>query len=381
MGLGGVGNYGGVSAIGAGLGGKRVIPTFGVSFGLPSVPAGPLNGYPINPLGSYPLQNPYFGSISSNGLNLGLVNVNPLVSFQVAKNEFGEKLFRPLVNLHVTPNANIVQQIGAYLRAKKHGGGGPSYNKHYHTHTHLGPPPEVYHPQHFDGPHNNPPQFPHNIPPQFPHNIPPQLPYSSGSNIYEENLANNYNELPPGDLTNLPPKPEFQYSGLNSGSLYPMPGGPISHPSNLSPDNYGPFSGPPNSGYGLYGQSGVYRDSNNNADINEYISNNPNETNYLYTGNFMYQDFYPQNQQLQTNRPFESHYANNYQNYDNRMTYQSDVDPKDYSNTSRNSKAVKFPTSRRRKRSSKTINISKNIIENESTKKVVTKVRLKLIHD
>lgn len=361
--MGGVGNYGGISAIGAGLGGKRVIPTFGVSFGLPSVPAGPLNGYPLNPYGSYPLQNPYFGSISSNGLNLGLLNVNPLVSFQVAKNEFGEKLFRPLVNLHVTPNANIVQQIGAYLKSKNRAvGGGPSYNKHYHTHTHLQPPLEIYHPHHSDRPSH----------------ISTQNPYSSGSDVYD---TINYNELPiPSDLTNLPFKPEYYYGEPNAGSPYPISGSYNEHPSKLLPINYNPSNNndapisnfSPNNGYGLNGQSGIYREANSNADFSESF----NGTNHFYSGNFMYQDFYPQNNQLQTNRPIDNHYANKYKNYDNLMTYEPTINTKDYfSSTSRNSKAVKFPTSRRRKRSAKTVKISKDIVENES--KTITKVRLK----
>lgn len=137
---------GGLGGVGVGISKKKVEPQFGVSFGLPY----PSGAYPFNALqGGTPAQNPYFGSISPNGLNLGLLNVNPLVSFQFAKNEYGEKIFKPLVNLHVTPNENIITKVGDLFKAKKHGlfgggGGGGygsdygAYNQHYHTHTHYG---------------------------------------------------------------------------------------------------------------------------------------------------------------------------------------------------------------------------------------------------
>lgn len=109
--------------------------------------------------GGYPAQNPYFGSISPNGLNLGLLNVNPLVSFQFAKNEFGEKTFKPLVNFHVTPNENLISKVGNLFKAKKYGYGyggqqsTSSVNQHYHTHTHFPGQSPIYHtPHHYEGP-------------------------------------------------------------------------------------------------------------------------------------------------------------------------------------------------------------------------------------
>lgn len=144
---------GGLGGVGVGITKKKVEPQFGVSFGLPY----PSGAYPFNALyGGSPAQNPHFGSISPNGLNLGLVNVNPLLSFQFAKNEYGEKIFKPLVNLHVTPNENIISKVGNLFKAKKHGlfggggGGGSDYgahNQHYHTHTHYAQQP-YYEPQH-----------------------------------------------------------------------------------------------------------------------------------------------------------------------------------------------------------------------------------------
>lgn len=160
---------GGLGGVGVGLSKKKVEPQFGVSFGLPY----PTAGYPLNTFnGGYPAQNPYFGSISPNGLNLGIVNVNPLVSFQFAKNEYGEKTFKPLVNFHVTPNEQLIHKVGNLFKAKKYGSGGiyggqSSYNQHYHTHTHYPAPTAIYHPHQYedshhyiDGPHGNPEIYP-----------------------------------------------------------------------------------------------------------------------------------------------------------------------------------------------------------------------------
>ncbi|XP_034933964.1 uncharacterized protein [Chelonus insularis] len=131
-------------------------PTWGVSFGLPN--SGP---YPINPYGGNPLVNPYSGyGGGSNGLNLGIVSVNPLVSVQVSKDEYGDKVVKPFVNLHVTPNQGFVHKLGHILANQKqaflgslhgghgghyHGGYAPNYypphyhqkpQSHYHDHHH-----------------------------------------------------------------------------------------------------------------------------------------------------------------------------------------------------------------------------------------------------
>ncbi|XP_019844292.3 uncharacterized protein LOC105234011 isoform X1 [Bactrocera dorsalis] len=111
---------------------RKILPTYGVSFGLPYPTGG--GGYPANPQGDfYPAPNPHFGSIGPNGLNLGLLNVNPLVSVQVQKTEFGDKVVKPLVNLHVTPNANIFLKVSELFKSK------PEYihNTHYHHHDHY----------------------------------------------------------------------------------------------------------------------------------------------------------------------------------------------------------------------------------------------------
>ncbi|XP_067644001.1 uncharacterized protein [Eurosta solidaginis] len=111
---------------------RKILPTYGISFGLPYPNGGA--GYPANAIGDFhPAQNPHFGSIGPNGLNLGLLNVNPLVSVQVSKTEFGDKVVKPLVNLHVTPNANVLQKVGDLFKSK------PEYihNTHYHHHDHY----------------------------------------------------------------------------------------------------------------------------------------------------------------------------------------------------------------------------------------------------
>lgn len=161
--------FGGVPAPGAGYypnqgyGGKKILPTLGLSFGLPF----PTNNYPISPFGNIP--NPQFGA---NGLNLGLLNVNPLFSLQVTKSENGEKLVKPFVNLHVTPNEGIIGKIGHLFAAKK-GGLHNHYHKHLHRYPGYGPYGPPGYPPHFEGPIlPHPPPFegpflPHPHPPHF----------------------------------------------------------------------------------------------------------------------------------------------------------------------------------------------------------------------
>lgn len=107
-------------------------PTFGVSFGLPQ----PSHGYPINPFNSNPIYNPYGPALNGGGLNLGLVSVNPLLAVQVSKNDYGEKIVKPFVNLHVTPNEHVVNKLGQLFHEKKH----YLLNKHEHYH-HYNPHP------------------------------------------------------------------------------------------------------------------------------------------------------------------------------------------------------------------------------------------------
>lgn len=288
-----------------------------MSFGLPY----PSGGYPLNPYGGNPAQNPYFGSISPNGLNLGLVNVNPLVSFQLSKNEHGEKLFKPLVNLHVTPNEQLIHKVGDLFKAKKFGVQQALLNQHYHTHTHYPVPPEVYHPHHhphhYEGPEFYPsgPNFGHS---GFGHGGGGGGGYGfsgyPGQGIYRDSSNND-------DVSN-----QNGYEGYNTGS-----GSDAYNNNNNYNNNYN------------------YNDDNNyNNDYNGNYYNNNNDY-YSRSANvsinaqpelpaFNYQNVYPQNQQLQTSQ-LPNSYANNFANYDSNQS-------KDNQNSA---KSVSFPSKRRRR--------------------------------
>lgn len=143
---------------------KSVKPTFGISFGLPHQGGG---GYPINLHGPNPLVNPYGGSVGSAGINLGLVSVNPLVSVQIEKDDYGQKVVKPFVNLHVTPNDYLVHKLEDLLTYKKD----VIYNKHQHFHQHHGP--YKYHHYHHKPHHFHGPPKPHFINKPLYHSPPP----------------------------------------------------------------------------------------------------------------------------------------------------------------------------------------------------------------
>ena len=75
-----------LSGIIPGVSSENLQPTLGVSFGLPQNGPG-YGGYAQNPLGTGPAVNPYYttgdSKIGTDGLSVGPVNFNPLVSFQV----------------------------------------------------------------------------------------------------------------------------------------------------------------------------------------------------------------------------------------------------------------------------------------------------------
>ncbi|XP_076160506.1 uncharacterized protein LOC143143294 isoform X2 [Ptiloglossa arizonensis] len=110
----------------------NVKPTWGISFGLPQT-GGP---YPIGQYGANALVNPYGGYGSAEqGLNFGPVSVNPLLAVQFTKDEYGDKVVKPFVNFHVTPNRYLVQKLGHLLSHKKqtlYENYGPSYAPHYY---------------------------------------------------------------------------------------------------------------------------------------------------------------------------------------------------------------------------------------------------------
>jgi hypothetical protein len=204
------------------------------------------NYYPISPYG-HPYQNPHFGALSPNGLNLGLISVNPLVSLQVTKSEHGGKLVKPFVNLHVTPNKGIIDTIGGLFYAKKN-----VLHKHLHLHRYPPRPDFLPHPPHHLPPPIEGPILPY--PPQPYHNLPPPiegpiLPYPPPSNFH------NHHHLPPpieGPFSPYPPNHEE--------SFYPP--GPIGFRSSnkdVSNDN-------------SYNYQSVYN-TNENAPINNNYVN------------------------------------------------------------------------------------------------------------
>jgi hypothetical protein len=194
----------------------------------------PNYGYPISPYGHVP--NPHFGAISPNGLNLGLINVNPLVSLQVTKSEHGGKLVKPFVNLHVTPNKGILDTIGGLFYAKKN-----VLHKHLHLHrypphsppifidNHHGPPPPEFlhhpHPPHFP-PHLPPPDsFPHSLPPPIEGPILPYPPHSPQFHGHEEPPF-----YPPGplgfrsnsEISKSNEKPSYNYQSIYNTPTTPF---------------------------------------------------------------------------------------------------------------------------------------------------------------
>ncbi|XP_048514853.1 uncharacterized protein LOC105687940 isoform X2 [Athalia rosae] len=197
----------------------NVKPTWGVSFGLPQGGAG---GYPINPYGGDSLVNPYPGyGAGGQGLNLGLVSVNPLVAVQVTKDEYGDKIVKPFVNLHVTPNHGLVHKLGDLLHYKKqvllgkpggyypphyHPAGAPIYEKPYGGHHHY--------PSHGGGGfglgYPGKPHYPHHPPVYKPHYEGPygQHNYGQGpaGGYYRED--NDYDE------------DDYDYSDYGDGSDY-----------------------------------------------------------------------------------------------------------------------------------------------------------------
>ncbi|KZC11825.1 Serine proteinase stubble [Dufourea novaeangliae] len=140
----------------------NVKPTWGISFGLPQSNGG--GPYPINPYGGNPLVNPYTGYgpggyQPEQGINLGLVSVNPLLAVQFTKDEYGDKVVKPFVNFHVTPSRHIVQGLGQLLANKKqalYGNYGPGYAPHYH----YPPKPNVY----YEKPYYTKPIYPSHNP-------------------------------------------------------------------------------------------------------------------------------------------------------------------------------------------------------------------------
>jgi hypothetical protein len=106
----------------------------------------------LNPYGPYPALNPYGSSVGGlGGVNLGPVSVNPLLSVQVTQDEYGDKIVKPLVNLHVTPSHGLIHKLGSILHGFHHKPYYPGYlpfkHDHHHHHIHMSKPhPSYYYP-------------------------------------------------------------------------------------------------------------------------------------------------------------------------------------------------------------------------------------------
>lgn len=145
----------------------------------------------MNPFGHNPAINPYYGSVGGGGLDLGLVSVNPLLSVQVTKDEYGEKVVKPLVNLHVTPNHGLIHKFGHIIhKFKEPHYGGPAPYYHHHQHYHSPPPPPIY--------HHKPSYYPHK-----PYGHPPPYnsygPYAPSYNSFRSGDDDSYDSTPDSD--------------------------------------------------------------------------------------------------------------------------------------------------------------------------------------
>lgn len=320
--VGGGGYYGPNPGYG-GVGGKKILPTLGVSFGLPF----PTQNYPISPYGPYGnIPNPHFGAISPNGLNLGLLNVNPLFSLQVTKSEHGEKLVKPFVNLHVTPNEGIIGKIGSLFAHKK----GALHN-HYHKHLHRYPPPHhPYEPHHFEGPilsHPPPHHFEGPIgPPHFEGPIGP--PHFDGGHHFDGHPHHLFDGPPhhhfDGPILSKPPPHFYKDSGYSGGSLL---------------DDV--FSSNP----AVLG----FR-SNNNVSINDQREFPPNDK-YNINADYNYQSLYPQNfDKLRANID-DTRYARQYSGFNKNDANQNNLQsiPAQPPGSAEGSDKVSFPNSRRKR--------------------------------
>lgn len=366
MGFGGAAKYDNYPP-GYGGGGKKILPTLGVSFGLPYA-----GGYPINPLGQPHAPNPYFGAIGPDGLNLGLLNVNPLVSLQVTKNEHGEKLVKPLVNLHVTPNAGIIKAVGSLFLSKKQG-----LHNHYHHHLHrYPPPPPIHYPGefgHFDN-HHGPPTGPGFHGPTGPGFHGPEFHGPTGPGFHGPEF---HSPTGPGFHG-----PEFQHPPQFAPDFHGPPTGPgFQHPPSFGPDFHGPPTGPGNyhgpsiADRPIFGPPIGFKDNSPvdqgydnfaadfNPELNSFRSINASvdeQQLQLLKRNYNYQSLYPQNENKfkfedKNSQQTAKGYANNYKNYNsinNQIpnNYNRFVTiPTQAPGSARGSKTVTFPNNRRKR--------------------------------
>ncbi|CAB3259796.1 unnamed protein product [Arctia plantaginis] len=135
--------FSGLSSLSNNIDYRHVQPTFGISFGLPPSITGPT---PFNPH-----LLPHMPAIGGGGFNLGLVSANPLISIQVTKDDYGEKVYKPLIHVHVVPNPKTVATVGQLFHQKK------QFLLHKHQSL-IVPPivpvPHIPYPHSYPGPHH-----------------------------------------------------------------------------------------------------------------------------------------------------------------------------------------------------------------------------------
>lgn len=248
---------------------------------------------------------------------MGLVNVNPLFSLQLSKNEHGQKLVKPFVNLHVTPNEGIIGKIGSLFQAKK-----GALHKHYHHHLHRYPPPP---PNYFEGHDHHYPHHPHGI-----DEVSPFLshqPHHHGGEII----------------------PDF-HGPPHGGQIIPdFHGHGPPHGGQIIPDFHGPH----------FKDSGFSKDSfiddiSTNPGLLGFRSNNVSAFAQAESdGGYNYQSVYPQNNfnNINSNVKDEFRYARGFSNFNQNELKSNNA----YSfttqapGTAEGSDKVSFPTSRRRR--------------------------------
>jgi hypothetical protein len=239
--------------------------------------------------------------------------VNPLFSLQVTKNEHGEKLVKPFVNLHVTPNEGIVGKIGNLLLAKK-----GALHKHYHHHLHRYPPPPFHYNEH--GPHHA-----GEIEPFLPH--PP--PFHLGSNIHDQ------------------PPPSLHHQ----------------HHHNLLP--YGFAEHPP-----FIKNSGLHRD----VFIDDGISSDPSiffrNNNVPLNNDLNYQSVYPQNSPKDDDVRYARGFSHGSFSLENNQTNSKIIHslPPQTPGSFEGGERVSFPSNRRRRDTDQLVPAS--IEKKESTSSV-----------
>lgn len=262
------------------------------------------------------------------------MNVNPLVSFQFAKNEFGEKTFKPLVNFHVTPNEQLIHKVGNLFKAKKYGssgsyGGQSSYNQHYHTHTHYPAPSAIHHPLHYDGGHS----------------------YIDGHHghpeIYPAFSGSEYGLTGPAGFTG----PGSFYRDTSAASApYDPHSLPNGYYNGFTSDAATPYDFDPN----------LYSRSLNSSTVGQ---------SHNFKPSYNYQNVYPQNNGDSLVQ-MANKYASGYQDYNQKQSPNSEQSQ----GFMQAMQSISFPTNRRRKRS--TDDARTQNVHDASEIKTIEKVRL-----